>query len=168
MYERAHRFKVAIALALSTGVLVATSSAGDVMTTTRAVTLAPGDEVSGTVLMSPRATRRTDDSYMSAMLAGTTGPGSDAGPDALPLEVVFRLRDLPIAVLPGTGGLLYSSFHELCETDDCALPLTITNTGSQEVMVELTVYIEDYGNAGLICGEAGNYPEDATLELVLP
>lgn len=166
--QRAHTAKVVLAIILSTGTLIATSSSSVRLEEDQMVPVAPGETVEATLTLSRRAVRRADRSFINVSVAGTTEPTMfDAGPDAPAIEVVITLNDLPVR-LPLTGGFVYESFHSGCAREACTLPLTVRNSGSQNALVRLRPTLEDDGSTGIVCGEAGHFPEDATMELTIP
>lgn len=172
MRRRAHSVKVLLALVLSSGVLIATSEIGVELRDDLAVDLAPGETATGTILLSRRAARRTDRSWVEVTVAASAP--IDAALDATPADaggpigsgVVVTMNSLPTRV---DGGFLfgYDDWAASCR-DDCSVPVTLTNEGATTVQVEFLAVVEDTGSGGFFCGKGANYPDDATLEIVVP
>ncbi len=171
MHRRAHSVKVLLALVLSSGVLIATSYSSAQLMDDFAVTLAPGETATGTILLSRRAARRTDGSYVEGTVS-TPGASLDvAGPDAGAgvgeTNVVITLDSLPLRIQDG----FFRDFDHWAINcrDACEVPFTVTNEGAETIQVEFVVTVEDTSpSGGVLCGSGPNYPDDATLEIVVP
>jgi len=166
-----HRLSVVLVLMLASSTLLATSSAEGRLQTEDTWTIAPGETVEVSVVANRRAIRPTDESFVeiSAEVVGTTFDDAgleDAGSGALDIDIVVTFGELPDRVNGAFGSRRYSDWHERCDRDECTVPLTFTNEGTRTAEVTATPTVIDYGNAGLICGSTGDYPDSATLEIV--